>query len=183
MSSRNSAEKEGSGEIVPAGVLLVSLIFGGYIVWNRPFGGSTGYVWWIFLVASILGILYVGWGFRVVTKQSGMFAAVNWLFANSRNNKSHSSPSNDTTEKTPPPPESLKNELYFQRADRRCEWCEERVDSPDVHHIMPRSEGGPNTPKNLIVLCPNCHRKADSGTISRSKLKYRVNEQLADLEV
>jgi len=99
MSSRNSAEKEGSGEIVPAGVLLVSLIFGGYIVWNRPFGGSTGYVWWIFLVASILGILYVGWGFRVVTKQSGMFAAVNWLFANSRNNKSHSSPSNDTTEK------------------------------------------------------------------------------------
>ncbi|WP_425607549.1 HNH endonuclease [Natrinema zhouii] len=48
---------------------------------------------------------------------------------------------------------------------------------------MPRSEGGPNMPKNLIVLCPNCHRKADSGTISRSKLKYRVNEQLADLEV
>lgn len=183
MSSRGSTENGDSGEIIPAGILLVSLIFGGYIVWNRPFGGNTGYVWWIFLAASVLGVLYVGWGFRTITQQSGVFAAVNWLFNGIHTDKSQSSPSTNSTEKTPPPTERLKNELYFQRADRQCEWCEKRVDSPDVHHITPRSEGGPNTPENLIVLCPNCHRKADRGAISKSKLKYRVNEQLADLEV
>lgn len=25
------------------------------------------------------------------------------------------------------------------------------------HHIRPRSEGGANEPRNIAVLCPNCH--------------------------
>lgn len=81
----------------------------------------------------------------------------------------------DSTEKTPPAPEPLKNELFFERADRQCEYCGESVDQPDVHHIVPRSEGGLNERSNLIVLCPNCHRKADSGLISRSKLRYQLD--------
>ncbi|MFC7196702.1 HNH endonuclease [Halosimplex aquaticum] len=80
----------------------------------------------------------------------------------------------DGTEKTPPAPESLKNDLYFERADQQCEWCGEQVDQPEVHHIVPRSEGGPNDRSNLIVLCPNHHRKADAGAISRSKLKSKI---------
>lgn len=87
---------------------------------------------------------------------------------------SSSSSSGNSTEKTPPASEKLKNELYFERADKQCEWCGEDIDSPDVHHIKPREEGGPNKKSNLIVLCPTCHRKADRGVISRSKLKYQI---------
>ena len=84
----------------------------------------------------------------------------------------------DAFEKTNPTPENLKNELYFERANQHCEWCEEWVDTPEIHHIVPRSEGGKNTAGNLIVLCPNCHRKADRGVLSRSKLEYKLNRQL-----
>tara|TARA_Y100001970_G_scaffold292291_1_gene432950 strand:+ start:15 stop:575 length:561 start_codon:yes stop_codon:yes gene_type:complete len=83
----------------------------------------------------------------------------------------------DVFEKTNPTPENLKNELYFERANQHCEWCEEWVDTPEIHHIVPRSEGGKNTTGNLIVLCPNCHRKADHGVLSRSKLEYKLNRK------
>lgn len=84
----------------------------------------------------------------------------------------------DPFEKINPAPENLKNELYFERANQHCEWCEEWVDTPEIHHITPRSEGGKNIAENLIVLCPNCHRKADRGIISKSKLEYKLNRQM-----
>lgn len=36
-----------------------------------------------------------------------------------------------------------------------CGWDKARC---DVHHIVPRSNGGKNTVNNGMVLCPNCHR-------------------------
>ena len=86
----------------------------------------------------------------------------------------------DDSEKTPQTPEKLKNELYFDRADQKCEWCDEQIDNPEVHHIVPRREGGPNEPTNLIVLCPNHHRDADAGALSRSKLKAKVRRQMSE---
>ena len=37
-----------------------------------------------------------------------------------------------------------------------CGWKEATC---DIHHIKPKKEGGTNDNSNLIVLCPNCHRK------------------------
>ncbi|WP_336135244.1 HNH endonuclease [Natronomonas amylolytica] len=176
--SRNNRDNS-DGEVVPIGVLLVGAIVGGYLIVNNPLSGDTAYVSWILTGLSALGVLYVAAGFRGVYQKKGLDTAVNWLFGNTPSTKSSSpNPGSKTPSqsKTPPPSESLKNELYFERANRECEWCGEHVDSPDIHHIKPRAEGGPNDPENLIVLCPNCHRKADGGTISRSKLKYRVDE-------
>ena len=28
----------------------------------------------------------------------------------------------------------------------------------ELHHIVPRSEGGENRPENLVTLCASCHR-------------------------
>lgn len=181
MSENNRSNQD--GEVIPIGILLVGSIVGGYLIVNNPLSGDTAYVSWILIGLSALGIVYVAAGFRGVYQKEGLDKAVNWLFGNTPASKGGSASSETRTSnesKTPPPSESLKNELYFERANRECEWCGERVDSPDVHHIKPRAEGGPNDPENLIVLCPNCHRKADGGTISRSKLKYRVDEQMDD---
>jgi len=39
----------------------------------------------------------------------------------------------------------------------RCELCGSQEDL-HVHHIIPRSEGGDNSPDNLVTLCEECHR-------------------------
>jgi hypothetical protein len=51
-------------------------------------------------------------------------------------------------------------------AKGQCERCNEDApfhdeDGPflEVHHLIPLSEGGPDTPNNVIALCPNCHRR------------------------
>jgi 5-methylcytosine-specific restriction endonuclease McrA len=95
-----------------------------------------------------------------------------------KNSKHFKTTLDATSAKTKPAPENLKNTLYFERAMQHCEWCNEWVDTPEIHHIIPRSEGGPNLAKNLIVLCPNCHKKADLGIISRSKLEYKLDRQM-----
>ena len=41
----------------------------------------------------------------------------------------------------------------------------------EIHHIVPVSEGGSGELDNLIMLCPNCHKKADYGVITRDELK------------
>ena len=43
-----------------------------------------------------------------------------------------------------------------------CGWCGfEKDDSSayvEIHHLVPLSEGGEDTPNNTAALCPNCHR-------------------------
>lgn len=43
----------------------------------------------------------------------------------------------------------------YGAACQRCGWKEAFC---DVHHKLPRAQGGKNTIANAIVLCPNCHR-------------------------
>ena len=41
-----------------------------------------------------------------------------------------------------------------------CSCCDTYVPGVawDIHHIVPRKEGGPDTADNLTYICPNCHR-------------------------
>jgi 5-methylcytosine-specific restriction endonuclease McrA len=41
----------------------------------------------------------------------------------------------------------------------------------DIHHLVPVSEGGPNTPENLLALCPNCHSLYHNETIPAQSIK------------
>ena len=43
-----------------------------------------------------------------------------------------------------------------------------------VHHIIPRAEGGPNKLSNLIVLCQDCHHLADIGEFSTTRLRQWI---------
>ncbi|HEC89148.1 MAG TPA: HNH endonuclease, partial [Thermoplasmatales archaeon] len=52
-----------------------------------------------------------------------------------------------------------------------------REENLEVHHIIPRSQGGRNTYDNLIVLCPTHHAMADKGGIPRSRLQYIVRHR------
>lgn len=164
-------------DLPPGGVLLVGFGAGGYLIAQSGFVFESPQ----FILGGVLlalGIVVASLTYRVYASE-GVGAAVDYLISEEKeqSNTTGNSSGRDTP-KTPPAPESLKNKLYFERADSQCEWCEEDVDSPDVHHIEPREEGGPNEPNNLIVLCPNCHRTADRGVISRSKLRYKVAAEM-----
>lgn len=40
----------------------------------------------------------------------------------------------------------------------------------EVHHIIPRSQGGPNKEWNLITLCESCHREITEKKVTNIKL-------------
>ena len=50
--------------------------------------------------------------------------------------------------------------MMVHRAKGRCERCDDVL--PDrllqVHHRLPRSQGGKDEPDNIAVLCFGCHR-------------------------
>ncbi len=37
----------------------------------------------------------------------------------------------------------------------RCESCE--AEHPEIHHVIPRSDNGDDSPRNLVALCHACH--------------------------
>ena len=41
----------------------------------------------------------------------------------------------------------------------------------DVHHLDQVSQGGGDTPENLLALCPNCHTLHHAGHIAESSLR------------
>lgn len=66
----------------------------------------------------------------------------------------------------------------LERANGICEQCGNdapflrvKDGSPylEVHHKIPLADGGEDTVKNAIALCPNCHRQAHYGTLSTVK--------------
>lgn len=156
-------------QLPPGGIALVAFLTGTIAIWTSGFQTSST----VFLAGSgflVLGLAIAGWA---VVSADNLSECIE-LLATVEETTNNSDDSDAASEKTPPAPQKLKDDLYFERADQKCEWCGEHIDQPEVHHIIPRSEGGPNERSNLIVLCPNHHRKADAGAISRSKLKSKV---------
>ena len=72
-------------------------------------------------------------------------------------------------------PAELKRKVLVE-AGHRCAIPTCRAIITDVHHIVPWSQCKKHEYENLIALCPNCHRRADSGDIDRKSLKlYKAN--------
>jgi len=56
-------------------------------------------------------------------------------------------------------PQKTRDALLVE-ARHRCCRCMSDCPEVDLHHIVPQSQGGADEAKNLIVLCPTCHRLA-----------------------
>lgn len=59
----------------------------------------------------------------------------------------------------------------------RCYVCEEKFPSihQHVHHKVPRSLGGKDTPDNLVELCPQCHDLLHNIAYKLVSKKYSVS--------
>jgi len=72
----------------------------------------------------------------------------------------------------------------LERANGKCEYC--KSDAPfekpngakflEHHHIYRVSDGGPDDPRYVAGLCPNCHREAHYG--ARAKI---INDDLIEI--
>jgi 5-methylcytosine-specific restriction endonuclease McrA len=47
----------------------------------------------------------------------------------------------------------------LQRDGWRCQWCGS-LTGVEVHHLIHRSQGGADSPENLLSLCVHCHALA-----------------------
>jgi len=77
----------------------------------------------------------------------------------------------------------------LQQADGICEVCGEQGYETDsgiayleVHHVVPLSEGGPDTTSNVIATCETCHGKLHRAK-NREELKANLYRNLARLRV
>jgi hypothetical protein len=65
----------------------------------------------------------------------------------------------------------------------KCMECGWNEDTCDVHHIIPKSQDGLNTLSNAIILCPNHHKLADIGKLSKEYLQTITNNKINSLSV
>jgi len=91
-------------------------------------------------------------------------------------------PSSISSRKTKPRvPSSIRTKVLL-RCKGKCENCGEDFGdlAPDIAHI----DGNPmnNDPSNLMVLCPNCHRKMDKLSEARPSTPFIGEGRKFDLE-
>lgn len=68
----------------------------------------------------------------------------------------------------------------FQEANSTCPFCGEReISLLDIHHIIPRSQGGPNEELNLILACKKCHTDIEEGKISLAEVMKKKQELIS----
>lgn len=78
--------------------------------------------------------------------------------------------------KRSPPLSSKLQAKFIRMAGSKCENPNCNNTFPlEVHHIIPRSEGGSNKENNLIVLCKNCHGIAQRGMWNKELLREWIN--------
>ena len=58
-------------------------------------------------------------------------------------------------------PQSVKDAVY-RRDGERCILCASPAGIPNAH-VVRRSQGGMGIEKNIVTLCPACHRAYDEG--------------------
>lgn len=69
-------------------------------------------------------------------------------------------------------------EIVLLKSKRHCALCEKNAFSAiEVHHIIPKSEGGSDDIENLIPLCFDCHQRVGSYNPKHPKgTKYSEHE-------
>lgn len=84
-------------------------------------------------------------------------------------------------------PDHIVSEYARRRANGICQLCSQSAPFAtadgepylEIHHIIPRKDGGEDVVGNIVALCPNCHRKMHLLNLPAdvALLKSRVEEK------
>jgi len=83
--------------------------------------------------------------------------------------------------------EKKMRKAVYHRDGYRCALCDS-TDGIQIHHYIPRGQGGADHPWNLITLCWRCHGAAHGGYYDESycavkdveKLKEQISQACAE---
>ena len=72
----------------------------------------------------------------------------------------------------------------YRRDGFRCALCDS-TRYIQIHHVVPRGKGGPQTEQNMITLCADCHALAHGTDLrglgaSREDVEQAIVEYMAD---
>ncbi|MEA1968036.1 MAG: RNA-guided endonuclease IscB [Thermodesulfobacteriota bacterium] len=70
------------------------------------------------------------------------------------------------------------SEYVLCRDKHNCQLCAGKTGKMNVHHVVWRSDGGSDTPENLITLCEKCHEKVHN----KPKINQKVVEKFKGLK-
>ncbi len=79
---------------------------------------------------------------------------------------------------------AVRKEVYA-REGYRCALCDS-TKTIQIHHIIKRSQGGSNSPHNLICLCSDCHALAHGTNlqgwvdVTQEDIEQAIVEYMAD---
>ncbi len=77
-------------------------------------------------------------------------------------------------------PKKTEKRIY-QEANSCCAICtEDNVEALEMHHMLPKANGGDDSEDNLLLVCSSCHSKIHGGTISVSEVyvaKHNLKEK------
>jgi HNH endonuclease len=59
------------------------------------------------------------------------------------------------------------------KANFTCCWCQDHRNKVEVHHIIPESQGGPDTEENAAPLCGSCHDLYGNNPDLRKEIRSR----------
>ena len=65
-------------------------------------------------------------------------------------------------------------EYVLYRDGHKCQYCGKSNTVLNVHHIIPRADGGTDRPDNLITLCETCHKAYHKGLLELKIKKHKA---------
>jgi hypothetical protein len=115
-----------------------------------------------------IGAVYHGSLYDVVGISSQM--CMRLIVIKTKPKKQNNSTKTTTSRNDKKIPKRIEKKI-FQEANSTCPFCGVReISFLDIHHIMPRSQSGPNEELNLILACKKCHTDIEEGIISISEV-------------
>lgn len=69
----------------------------------------------------------------------------------------------------------LIRDRFHREGFRECIHCSFRTDL-ELHHIVPRSQGGDDVIQNLVPLCQQCHRVLEDHATGWEHVAYAVRQ-------
>jgi hypothetical protein len=63
----------------------------------------------------------------------------------------------------------------LRRSNYCCVLCGWDKSICDIHHIIPRRDGGSDDMNNLIGVCPNCHREIESENVYTKEFLFKLS--------
>jgi 5-methylcytosine-specific restriction endonuclease McrA len=78
---------------------------------------------------------------------------------------------------------TTKRDYVVDQWQGKCAYCDEQVSKIELEHVIPRSRGGGQSVKNLVLACPTCNQRKGKRTAEEFGFPHLQQSHLRDAGV